>query len=306
MTNPILKKLGLSDNSRAVVLHADDIGMLQATIPAYRDLVARGSISAASVMAPCAWFPAAAAAIRETAHLPQADVGVHLAHTSEWELLRWGPLSSAGRVATHGLIDDDGYFHRQTEPVQQQAAADTVLTESELQIERANQAGIDVTHIDTHMGAMFHPRFLINYVGLGLKYRLPVFLPRPNAERFKERGLDAAEAKAIVSNAERLEAQGLPFFDGVNLMPLRDKTAFRDRLEHAKRLLNEASAGLHYLIIHPAVESPELRAVAPDWEARVMDYTLFMSDSFQKVVEESGVTVIGMRCLRSILRGETT
>ena len=37
--NPLLKKLGLSNDDRAVILHADDIGMCQASIDAYADLV---------------------------------------------------------------------------------------------------------------------------------------------------------------------------------------------------------------------------------------------------------------------------
>ena len=303
--NPFLKKLGLSANSKAVVLHADDIGSTQATIPAYKDLVTRGSISAASVMVPCPWFPAAAQAFRETAELPQADVGVHLTHTSEWEAFRWGPITPAGRDPQNGLLDPAGYFHRQTEPVQTTGNADTVTAEMEGQIERAldlNGAGIDVTHIDTHMGTMMHPRFLPSYVATGFKYRVPVFAIRLTTELLLKNGYDEETAKQWVANSEMVEAQGMPLFNGYSMLPLREKTAFKDRLEHGRRTLEEAPAGLYYFIIHPAVDSPELRGTAPDWEARVMDYTLFMSDTWQKTVEASGVNVVSMRQLRDVMR----
>ena len=34
------------------------------------------------------------------------------------------------------------------------------------QIEGALSAGIDITHIDTHMGSVVHPKFLADYLGL--------------------------------------------------------------------------------------------------------------------------------------------
>ena len=37
--NPVLKQLGLADDDRAVIIHTDDIGMCQASLAAYADLV---------------------------------------------------------------------------------------------------------------------------------------------------------------------------------------------------------------------------------------------------------------------------
>lgn len=303
--NPILEKLGLSANSKAVVFHADDIGSLQATIPAYRNLVRRGSISSASVMVPCPWFPAAAQVIRETAALPQSDIGVHLTHTSEWDAFRWGPISAIGRDPNSNLLDKAGYFHQQTGPVQANGKVEAVTAEIEAQIERAldpDEANIDVTHIDTHMGTMMHPRFLPSYVATGFKYRIPIFAIRLTVDLLRKNGYDEETAERFAANSEMVEAEGMPLFNGFGMLPLREKSAFRDRLEHARRTLEEAPAGLYYFIIHPAVDSPELRGTAPDWEARVMDYTLFMSDTWQKMVEASGINVISMRQLRNLMR----
>ena len=59
--NPVLRKLGLSDTDRAVIIHMDDVASAQAANAAYADLVDFGLISSAAVMVPCAWFPDAAA-----------------------------------------------------------------------------------------------------------------------------------------------------------------------------------------------------------------------------------------------------
>jgi hypothetical protein len=67
-------------------------------------------------------------------------------------------------------------------------------------------------------------------------------------------------------------------------------------------LLAQAPAGLTYLLFHPAVDTPELRAFAPDWRARVADYELFTSDAWRAALDASGVQVIGWRAIRDAMR----
>ena len=45
MGNPVLRHLGLAATDRVVVIHADDLGMCQATLPAFVDLLAGGLVS---------------------------------------------------------------------------------------------------------------------------------------------------------------------------------------------------------------------------------------------------------------------
>ncbi len=51
--NPVLRKLGFSPGDRVVIVHADDVGMCHATVPAFFELTAGGLVSAGSVMVPC-------------------------------------------------------------------------------------------------------------------------------------------------------------------------------------------------------------------------------------------------------------
>jgi predicted glycoside hydrolase/deacetylase ChbG (UPF0249 family) len=51
--NAALKKLGFDARDRVLIIHADDIGMCQATLPAIADLFEFGLVSSAAVMAPC-------------------------------------------------------------------------------------------------------------------------------------------------------------------------------------------------------------------------------------------------------------
>ena len=106
-TNPFLKKLGFAADARVVIIHTDDIGMCQASVGAFRDLIDFGLISSAAVMVPCPWFPEVAALCRSR---PGIDMGVHLTLNSEWDSYRWGPIST--RDPASGLLDEEGYFYR--------------------------------------------------------------------------------------------------------------------------------------------------------------------------------------------------
>ncbi len=174
MTNPILKELGFSATDRVAVIHADDIGMSQSTLPAIEDLFDDGLVSSAAVMVPCSWFPGAAAYARTH---PEADLGVHLALNSEWETYRWGPLSSVDQKS--GLIDTDGYFYDNTEATQAHADLGAVQLELRAQIQRAVEAGIDPTHVDTHMFCLGHPRFLETYLQAGFDAETLPIIFRP-------------------------------------------------------------------------------------------------------------------------------
>ena len=127
--NPFLQKLGYSDNERLVIIHTDDIGMCQASVQAFRDLWAFGTITSGAVMAPCPWFPATAQMCREN---PEIDMGVHATLNAEWDAYRWSPLST--RDKTSGLLDADGYFHQWQDAVYQNAKPEAVEIEFNAQI----------------------------------------------------------------------------------------------------------------------------------------------------------------------------
>ncbi len=62
--------------------------------------------------------------------------------------------------------------------------------------------------------------------------------------------------------------------------------------------------GVTEILLHPAIDTPELRSFAPDWEARVDDHSLLTDGSLQKLVDEAGVTLIGYEPLRDLQRAE--
>ena len=292
--NPFLSRLGYGPEDRVVVLHADDIGMCHATLPAYVDLLEFGLISSAATMVTCPWFPAAAALCR--AH-PEVDMGVHLTLTCEWDDYRWGPISTRDHAS--GLLDAEGYLHRTSEAVWEQATEGAVRTEVEAQLDRALAAGVDVTHVDTHMGTLAHPRFAAGYVDLALSRRLPLLMTRldptnPRNSALLRTSPEIAELSGKL--ADRIEDAGMPVFDHVVGLPL-DRP--EERVAQARRVLDGLPPGLSMFIVHPAQDTPELRAIARDWPSRVADLEAFTNPELREHIRASGIHVVGYRTLRA-------
>jgi predicted glycoside hydrolase/deacetylase ChbG (UPF0249 family) len=253
--NPILKKLGLSANDRLVIIHTDDIGMCQASIQAYSELIDFGIISSGATMVPCSWFPQVARFCRQN---PKVDMGVHLTLTSEWDAYRWAPVST--RRNDSGMIDEEGYFHRRSEDTQLKGDPEAVLTELHAQLDRAFTAGIEVSHIDTHMSTVAHPKFVNSYIQLALQYKLPFLFPRQDEAGFIRLGMDPDTATIAANSVGYLEEQGIPLVDHAAGLEL-DKPY--KRLEQAKQLLSDLPSGITHFIIHPSKDTPELKAITP-------------------------------------------
>ncbi len=293
-TNPVLKKLGFSDTDRIAIIHTDDIGMCQATVTAYDELVQYGLISSAAVMAPCAWFPLAAQYCRD--HADQVDMGVHLTLNAEYEYYRWGPLST--RDPQTGLMDADGYLHSLSEPTQQHADQAAVHRELETQVEMVLRSGIQATHVDTHMGTVAHPKFMGSYLQMGMQYRLPMMMLRFNASQWMQMGLDAEGAAAAEQMVSMLEEQGIPLLDNISMMPLDTP---ENRLQRTMKALDDLPAGITHFIIHPAADGAEIRGIAPDWACRVADHQTWKMDELRAHIKNCGIHVIGYRQLKELM-----
>lgn len=292
--NPILPLLGLGPEDRAVVLHADDIGMCQASVSSFAELIESGLTLSASTMVPCPWFAQTAAFCRDH---PGLDVGVHLTLNSEWSGCRWGPISTVDRAS--GMIDKEGYFHRRQSDLYAQARIADVEAELQAQLDRALAAGVEVTHIDTHMFALLYETLIPPYVQLAARHRLPLMFVRTDAARWERMGLDPATAEVAGRASREIEEQGVPIFDEVLVAPLDNA---ENRVETVKAMLDGLPAGLSQIIFHPTHDTPELRALAPDHECRIADHMALMSDEVREHIRASGIRLIGYRTLYDIMR----
>jgi predicted glycoside hydrolase/deacetylase ChbG (UPF0249 family) len=224
-------------------------------------------------------------------------MGVHATLNAEWENYRWGPVST--KDTSSGLIDEAGYFHQWHPAVYDNATVEAVDAEVNAQIEKALAAGIDVTHVDSHMGTIMNPKFIQSYVQAASKRLLPPMLPRLDAAGMNLMGMSEQERIAYLPVMDVLENMGVPMVDGIIGMPLEHDN---DHIGLAKQLLGNLPIGITHFIFHPSIDTAELRAIAPDWRARVANYNAFMSDEMKKFLESEDIKLIGYRTIRNAMR----
>ena len=253
-----------------------------------------GLISSGAVMVPCPWF--LEAADFAVSH-PEADLGAHLTLTSEWETYRWGPIST--RDPKTGLMDEQGFFHRRSEGVWDHADPEAAQVELEAQVTRALEAGIKLTHIDTHMGSVAHPKLISSYVQLAMKYGLPLMIPRMDVPSIMaQQHVDEQTAQVLAGTLQSLEEMGLPLLDGISGLELEHA---ENRFDQAKEALLALKPGVTHFIIHPSKDTPELRHITTSWDCRVADYETFTSKATRDFIKNEGIQVIGYRALKELM-----
>ena len=130
---------------------------------------------------------------------------------------------------------------------------------------------------------------------------LPAMLPRMDAVGFELFNFDTQALKNYEQILERVELRGGLTLNGVMMMPLDQPT---DQMETAKKLLGGLPQGITHFIFHPAVDTPELRAICLDWQSRVENYRTFMNDDLKKFVESENIKLIGYRTIRDAMRNK--
>jgi chitin disaccharide deacetylase len=275
----------MGDAIRRLIVHADDIGMCHATVEAFAALATVGYPISASVMAPCPWLPAVAAVCQ--AH-PDADIGAHLTLTCEYQSYRWRPLTAP--VPAAGLTEADGTMPPSPVAIWERADPGAALAEAQAQLNAIRSVGITVSHLDVHMAAFEHPRLLPELARWAAEVGLPLRHTRPAVPQETDNPWPAAGHAA----AELLVRAGLALPSAVVGLPL---DSAGDRNEQARVLLAGLPPGLSVLIAHPASDTPELRAIASDWAARVADFALLSSAVLPSIAAEEGIELITYRDL---------
>ncbi|MDJ0853306.1 MAG: polysaccharide deacetylase family protein [Myxococcota bacterium] len=294
MASTLGERLGFAAEERIAVVHCDDIGMCHAAnVGAFAALDA-GPATSGSLMVPCPWFTEAA---EMAAERPEVDLGVHLVLNSEFARYRWGPLAGASRVPS--LVDSDGCFPRTAAEVVQRARPEEVEIELRVQVERALAAGIDVTHLDAHMGTALLPPFIEIYAKLARELRLPVFAVRPDEATLAVLGAEGT-GRRYVELLEALEADGIPALDGFDANSLHFAEGQGE--PHNRGRLAGLGRGVSYLICHPARAGDELSAISETAHMRDFERRFYGGDRGRRALDELGVRTLGMRPLRDLVR----
>lgn len=272
-------KLGYPENTKLLIIHADDVGMSHSQNAATIEAMEDGYVNSASIMVPCPWFPEIAKYARENS---EKDFGLHLTLTSEWLNYKWGPSLVSDQVSS--LVNDQGYLYMLVDSLAQFADPIAVRAELENQVELALRAGIDVTHLDAHMFGAMHPKFLKEYISVGRKYQVPVLLTR---EMVESTGVEISGRDVLMDHL--LSASPEDYEDGFD--------------EYYTKMMESLKPGVTCLLIHTAYENEEKVAATEgfvSWGSnwRQQDFDFFTSEKCRKLLEEQGIQLITWREIR--------
>ena len=268
------ESLAAQDKGVRLIVRGDDIGSCHAANVACIRAYKEGVMKSVELMVPCAWFPEAVKMLNEN---PGLDVGVHVTLTSEWDNVKWRPLTSAP-----SLTDADGYFYPTIWP-RKGAPAGTALRDANwkieeiekeirAQIELARRKVPHVSHLSFHMGCSdWDPKVREVCAKLAKEYNL--YIP-PSAGALRGTG-GFGDAKTAAARTEK----------------------FVGMLEGLK-------PGTYLFVEHPGLDTPEMRAightgyedVAQDREAVTQ---VFTSDQIKKAVKKLGIELISYADLKN-------
>jgi predicted glycoside hydrolase/deacetylase ChbG (UPF0249 family) len=219
-------------NPPKLIVRGDDMGYSHSGNEALIKCFKEGIETSIEVIVPSPWFPEA---IKMLEANPSIDVGIHLAITSEWDNVKWRPLTDCKSIK-----DPDGYFYPMIWPNKNypgRAITDNawkiedVEKEFRAQIELAKKKIPRVSHLSSHMGCT----------------RLDQAVTEMTKKLAKEYNL--------AFETDGLNVQGISY-NGPH------KT-IDEKMDSFKKMLGSLEVGKTYLFVdHPGLDSPELKAVS--------------------------------------------
>jgi len=282
----VAERLGYAADAKLLIVHADDLAIAHSEDSASFEALDRQYVTSASIIVPAPWL--AEVADYAKTH-PDADLGLHLALTSEWKSFRWGPVESSDKVPS--LLDPAGTLAASTEEVAKNAKPPEAEREFRAQVQRALAVGVHPTHLDSHMGSAFaSPQLFAAFVKVAHEFHLPFLAVRVSDERAKLLSL-LSEKDVLVDSIVMASP---------NVKPGQWKEFYLNAIQNLK-------PGLTYMIVHLGHDDAELQAIMidhPDYGSawRQRDFDFVSSPEFKKALQDNHIVLVKWKDLQKLVQ----
>lgn len=255
-----------------LIVRGDDMGFSHAGNEALIKTYKEGIERSIEVIVPSPWFPEAVKMLEEN---PTADVGIHLVLTSEWDNVKWRPLTEA-----KSLRDSNGYFYPMiyanknypNKAVLENAwKMEDVEKEWRAQIELAKKNIPRLSHISGHMGCTNMNAAVTELAKkLAKEYKIDIDLTSFGVKRIG--------------------------YEGPTKTPGEKKNSFI-------KMLNKLEPGTTYLFVdHPGLNTPELKAIHHIGYENVAEDRQAVTDTWidadiKQVIQKRGIQLISYKDL---------
>ena len=282
----LAEKLGFEADAKMLIIHADDLGVAHSKNAASVKAMEFGTVNSASIMVPTPWF---LEIVKYAKEHPEMDWGLHLTLTSEWEYYKWDGISSSNEIP--GLLDDLGYFYPQVRQVVKSASPEEVEKEIRAQVDLAIKAGLQPTHLDTHMGTLIAtPEYFEAYLKVGKEYGIPVLTVK----------------SAMPEIREKIWPELISFDD---LIIASESTNPEDWAKAYDEKLANLKPGITMFLLHLGYQDAEMTAMTvehPHYEAtwRQRDFDYVMTEDFKKLLKKYDIKLVTYRQIQQLMNAD--
>lgn len=261
LSNSVFAQDQKSDDKIYLLVRADDIASFHdANIACIRS-AKEGIAKSIEIMVPCAWFPEAVKMLNEN---PSIDVGAHLVLTSEWDEIKWRPLTNAP-----SLTDKDGYFFpviwgkadNKNCLLNNKWKINEIEKELRGQIELAQKNIPQLSHISAHMG----------FAGMDSKV----------SELVNRLGVEYHLKTEKDFQLKRMEGWG----------KVQSK---KEAIAKFVKNINNLTSGTYLFVEHPGLDNEEMQAISKNniAEARLRVTDVFTSKEVIQALKDKGVVLV--------------
>lgn len=260
-------------NGPKLIVRGDDMGFSHSGNMALIKSYEEGIETSIEVIVPSPWFPESVTLL---ANNPRVDVGLHFAITSEWDNMKWRPVS-----ACPSLRNEDGYFYPMLFPNKNypgQAVKDHEWKLEDIEEELRAQVGIALkyiprlSHISGHMGSTgFDPKVKDMVARVAAEYKLATVDSDPGKNAIRYARFD------ISGKSEEQRIDG--FID----------------------MINKLEEGNTYVFVeHPGIDDAELRAISHIGyedvaEGRQDVTTMFTSEKVREAIVRRAIQLVSYK-----------
>ena len=264
------RALSQQTNEIRLIIRSDDIGFCHTANEACMKVYTDGISKSVEILATAPWFMEAVKLLKTQ---PKYDVGVHLCLTSEWENLKWRPLTAAST-----LTDADGYFPQFIWENKKLKNSAYLLQKpiNIVEVEREFRAQIELvkkylpwaSHLSSHMGctnANADVKALVDR--LSVEYKLPIQMPQ---------GIMSVKGFGGAAKSPEQKEQDLV------------------------AILKNLTPGTHFLIEHPGYDSGDMKGVGHEgYENVAYDREgvtqAFTSVAVKKVIADRNIKLMSIK-----------
>jgi predicted glycoside hydrolase/deacetylase ChbG (UPF0249 family) len=261
------------DGQIRLIVRGDDMGFSKAANMGCLRAYQEGILTAVEVMVPCDYFLEAVDILKKN---PGLDIGIHLTLTSEWENIKWGPITNAP-----SLVDEKGYFLPMIWPDEAYPAhralgtspwkLDEIERELRAQIEKILHHLPHCSHATPHMG-------------------FQTILPQVNRLAF-----DLVREYKVDANIRFLPLKEISLFE--------DATTLEEMISNAVKVLQHLGSGTWQFYEHPGMHIEGEEAA---WHIGAEDDAIYrdivtkalVSKELQDVIKKRQIKLIGYRDLK--------